>query len=153
MGFAACLRQTCFFWWSAAVTKVTCGASNVWQGKLAERACLCAWVQRISPALFPRLKNSSTTVLHSVFVVSSSCLYLMLAWVLVRECEGVAVCVHVRLSVAKLVGTSCWERDVVLNVATKFFREKMCSYPIPVYEVGLQGAYICGRAAKCEKSG
>lgn len=108
MRFAACmcLCQTCCFRWSAAVSKVTCGASNVWQGKLAERACLCMCLQSISPAVVPRLKTTITTS-HAMFMRSSSRLSSALIWAWMWNFEGAAICVRIQLSVSHTFGASC----------------------------------------------
>jgi hypothetical protein len=92
MRFAACLCQTCFFWWSAVVSKVTCGASNVWQGKLAERACLCMCLQSISPAVVPRLKTTATTTSHAMVLRSSSRLRSALLWEEIRRRCNMRTC-------------------------------------------------------------
>ena len=62
MLFASCLCQSCFFWcmWSAAVAKVTCGASsNRLPGQACRTSLLCI---RISPAVVtPQKHNRDTT--------------------------------------------------------------------------------------------
>ena len=112
--FAACLCQTCFFWWSAVVSKVTCGAPNVWQGKLAERACLCMCLRSNSPAVVPRLRTTTTTS-RAMSVRSSSHFRSVLIWAWTMTFEGAAICVYARLTAAHTVGTSCWALNVVLK--------------------------------------